>query len=411
MLAVLPGAANAAILADQTNAPATDGANSTDFGADFSTEAADDVVIPSGQIWGIESVRALTPSTFEPTGFDIHIYNDEAGLPGAEVTSRLDVVASSYSPVVLNLASPIVLGPGTYWLSVQGNSAGGSWVWMDRTLQRGAPAAYRGGKSDNSCLAGTGNDAGWYPRIRDCPMAPGPDQAFRLDGTMTPDGDGDGVGDASDNCPSSANFTQANTDGDGEDDNDGVPDAQDPAPLDATKPGAPAGSVATAGPDALLGTPLADMICGLGGADSINGLAGNDTLYGDQCNAVARARAAAAPDGADRLVGSAGNDKLYGAGGNDNLNGGSGNDRLAGGRGHDVLTGGAGRDRLDGGSGNDKLNGGPGANAYVGGSGRDTIDARNKTKDTVDCGKGRDAVRADKKDRLRGCERVKRTKG
>jgi dipeptidyl aminopeptidase/acylaminoacyl peptidase len=42
------------------------------------------------------------------------------------------------------------------------------------------------------------------------------------------------------------------------------------------------------------------------------------------------------------------------------------------------------------------------------GAGNDTIRARNGHRDTVDCGPGRDTVYADRSDRLRGCEIVRR---
>lgn len=45
-----------------------------------------------------------------------------------------------------------------------------------------------------------------------------------------------------------------------------------------------------------------------------------------------------------------------------------------------------------------------------GGAGRDTILDRDKTGDRIDCGPGRDKVVADRKDKLRRCERVRRRK-
>lgn len=55
---------------------------------------------------------------------------------------------------------------------------------------------------------------------------------------VEPDADGDGIPDATDNCPDDANSDQTDTDSDGlgdacdpDDDNDGVPDAQDDYPL------------------------------------------------------------------------------------------------------------------------------------------------------------------------------------
>ena len=61
---------------------------------------------------------------------------------------------------------------------------------------------------------------------------------------IAPDADADTVPDAADNCPALANAGQLNSDGaadggdacDGDDDNDGVPDADDPFPLDPSRP-------------------------------------------------------------------------------------------------------------------------------------------------------------------------------
>ena len=86
----------------------------------------------------------------------------------------------------------------------------------------------------------------------------------------------------------------------------------------------------------------------------------------------------------------------------------AGNDRLTGGPGDDKLFGGAGIDRLVGGPGNDVLNGGKGKDLYFGGSGNDTINSRDGVAETVDCGAGKDTVKADKKDRLKHCEKVSR---
>lgn len=87
--------------------------------------------------------------------------------------------------------------------------------------------------------------------------------------------------------------------------------------------------------------------------------------------------------------GSATNDVIKGSRKADKLKGGGGNDTLKGGAGNDTLDGGRGNDKLSGGTGRDKLIGGPG-------------------KDTLNCGPGRDTAVADRKDRVRGCERVKR---
>jgi len=160
------------------------------------------------------------------------------------------------------------------------------------------------------------------------------------------------------------------------------------------------------------GTSAGDRLLGLGGNDRLNGRQGDDCLFGGN----GRDRLSGA-QGADRLRGESGNDRLGGSSGRDRLSGGSGNDRLAGdsggdrlwGRaGRDRLSGGSGNDRLSGGSGNDRLNGGSGRNRLSGGSGNDRVSSANGRRESVNCGSGRDFVRADRSDRLRGCERVRR---
>jgi hypothetical protein len=93
----------------------------------------------------------------------------------------------------------------------------------------------------------------------------------------------------------------------------------------------------------------------------------------------------------DRLFGLAGSDRLFGLAGADTIDGGGGNDRLFGGPGGDRLVGRAGADLLDGGTGND------------------LVLARDRTRDVVRCGPGRDSARVDRSDRVAGdCELVQR---
>jgi Ca2+-binding RTX toxin-like protein len=113
-------------------------------------------------------------------------------------------------------------------------------------------------------------------------------------------------------------------------------------------------------------------------------------------------------EAADQLTGGDAGEVVLGFGGGDRIAGGGGHDCLIGGGGRDVLRGEAGSDRLSGGAGNDTLVGGPGRNAYDAGAGRDVVDARNGTREVVRCGAGRDRARVDRRDRVRGCERVSR---
>jgi Ca2+-binding RTX toxin-like protein len=166
------------------------------------------------------------------------------------------------------------------------------------------------------------------------PVTPGP----------PPDRDGDGVADATDNCPNVANADQADSDG------DGLGTVCDPLEPPLLKPGRCANvQRGTAADDSLVGTSAGDRLIGLGGADA-----------------------------------------LFGAGGADCLSGGSGNDWLSGGAGADTISTGGG------------------TNVVRAGAGNDTVNAKNRKADAVDCGSGRDVVIADKLDRLRGCEKRRR---
>ena len=89
------------------------------------------------------------------------------------------------------------------------------------------------------------------------------------------------------------------------------------------------------------------------------------------------------------------------------LQGGPGEDVLRGARSDDAIYAGEGSDRLFGAAGPDRLVGGRGRDLIVGGPGRDRVNAHDGRRDIVRCGAGRDHVRADRRDRLRGCEFIR----
>jgi Ca2+-binding RTX toxin-like protein len=155
------------------------------------------------------------------------------------------------------------------------------------------------------------------------------------------------------------------------------------------------------GNDTMLGEDGLDLLVGGNGNDLGYGGPGNDRLYGNA--GVDRLYGEA---GDDRLSGGVGNDRLSGGAGNDKLFGGLGNDTLLGGLGNDTISGGGGRDRISGGPGNDKIVIGAGTAAINAGAGNDTINARNRRRNIVECGAGRDSVKADRIDVLRHCERA-----
>jgi Ca2+-binding RTX toxin-like protein len=114
------------------------------------------------------------------------------------------------------------------------------------------------------------------------------------------------------------------------------------------------------------------MTAGIALAESFRGDDGPNTIGGT--------------NDADRIVGLAGDDDLYGLGGDDDIFGNRGDDDIFGGDGGDTISAGRGDDYID-----------------VQGDGR---------IDDVDCGSGRDVVRANPEDNLAAnCEASKSVVG
>lgn len=109
--------------------------------------------------------------------------------------------------------------------------------------------------------------------------------------------------------------------------------------------------------------------------------------------------------GNDRLEGGPATQTLHGGVGHDTLIGRGGSDELYGGRGRDVLKGGPGIDGLCGRKGDDVLIGGRHQDQIWGHSGDDLILARDRARDWIGGGLGRDRARLDTGlDRARGVE-------
>ena len=203
--------------------------------------------------------------------------------------------------------------------------------------------------------------------------------------------------------------------------------------------------------DTLVGTSGGDVMAAGGGNDNVQGVAGDDCIVGD-----VGVDTLAGGDGADELRGGtehdvmdggSGDDQIFGDAGQDTITGADGSDSLSGGTGFDDLDGGAGDDRLlgqadsdalNGGDGNDRIEGGDSADRIAGGrgndvliagaandivtdsggsnrvdagAGADVISVRNGRRDVVSCGAGKDRISADRGDKLKGCEKVRRSGG
>ena len=214
------------------------------------------------------------------------------------------------------------------------------------------------------------------------------------------DTDDDGLDDPADNCPTVANPSQEDRDGDG---TGHACDPDDLAPGDCAN--ALTGSAAG---ERIYGSAMGDLIRGIGGDDNLIGLAGIDCLEGGDGADVLFGNAGndrqRGGPGADMVYGREGSDRLGGDGGDDRLFGSKGDDALRGNRGVDALRGGAGGDSLSGGRGDDRIDGGGGKNRYFGRAGDDHINAANGTAETIRCGTGDDIATIDPADKTFGCE-------
>ena len=83
---------------------------------------------------------------------------------------------------------------------------------------------------------------------------------------------------------------------------------------------------------------------------------------------------------------------------------GGGDDVVRTGRTEQVVLGGRGDDQISTARGADTAVGGPGRDRLRGGRGNDLLLSRDDFRDVVRCGQGVDRVRADRRDRLHGCE-------
>ena len=176
------------VLYDQYNNLATFRTFSATFSdrPDLNADLADDFVVPRGQIWTVQSIDADGAYLEFPgpaNSWNVFIYADNAGLPGTQVYSILNTtVTVNGTTFTVNLTPAAVLAAGTYWIEIQANMTLSSqqWGWTDRTVQSNQGAAWRN----------PGGGWGFCPtwtRKTTCfaPPNSGPDQAFRLNGTIS----------------------------------------------------------------------------------------------------------------------------------------------------------------------------------------------------------------------------------
>ena len=153
----------------------------------YDSFAADDFVIPAGQIWIIAEVHVMGESSeppVPPDSFHVFFYTDSGTLPGTLVASRLANSYSGFNIFFITLTSPVSLGEGTYWVSVQARedfTSSGEWFWGNRLVISNSGAAWQnpGGGFGANCPT-------WGRKTTCRPTQNGPDQLFRLVGTVIP---------------------------------------------------------------------------------------------------------------------------------------------------------------------------------------------------------------------------------
>ena len=102
--------------------------------------------------------------------------------PGAQVYSTLNQpVTQVGTTFTVNLTPAAVLAAGTYWIEIQANmtfGTQGEWGWTDRTVQSNNGAAFRNPGGAFGC--GTN----WVRKPVCVPTTSGPDQVYRINGTI-----------------------------------------------------------------------------------------------------------------------------------------------------------------------------------------------------------------------------------
>jgi len=241
-------------------------------------------------------------------------------------------------------------------------------------------------------------------------------------GTTPTDTDDDGIPDEVDNCPTTPNPDQLDTDGDGIGDACEAGGGGGAGGAGTTQTGAAPCITPTlvggAGDSLLIGTPGNDVILDLLGNNTVRGMGGNDVVCtgpgNDNVETLGGNDIVVDQGGVNRITTAGGNDDVRTGRGNSVVRTGKGNDRVSVGVGRNTINTGPGRDRVTGSQGNDRIrlgggkdkaNARDGKNTIHGGKGNDTLTA-GRGNDRLNGGKGRDACNGDGgRNRLRSCER------
>ena len=207
-VAVLAGstggaAAPQAVLYDQTDNGAVSGwIGSTNFLNNIAydsldSQGADDFQVPADKFWQVSTVTVhglYTGNSGTPyvQSMLIQIYSNSGPNLPALLLYSTTIAAAQISGLesgtfVMNLPSPVSLGPGRHWLSVQANKqvdgeSGYQWHWRERSVPSFSPSTWRnpGDGYATGCTT-------FQPRLSVCDhpgLSTNPDLLFKLDGTV-----------------------------------------------------------------------------------------------------------------------------------------------------------------------------------------------------------------------------------
>ncbi|MFN7132806.1 MAG: thrombospondin type 3 repeat-containing protein, partial [Myxococcales bacterium] len=219
------------------------------LGVRFTTSEAKSITSIGGHFQGTGSgfvaIIAINPSTSLPVTSTISQAQFHALFPFVNPSAETSIATNFVLPAG---TWGLVFGSGQVGAGGSGSAPGnnpdigspGYFFWNGSAWQNGG---YNGARFFIRGGSAVDSDGDGIPDSSDnCPTVANPTQANNdgdsLGDACDPDDDNDGVPDGSDNCPLLANANQANADGDSlgdacdpDDDNDGVPDGSDNCPL------------------------------------------------------------------------------------------------------------------------------------------------------------------------------------
>jgi hypothetical protein len=151
----------------------------------YTSQGADDFVVPAGHTWTVQEVDITAIEYIGPAiAAGIEFYADSgSGSPGSPVSIQTAKVKDVSGAISILLPAPVTLGAGAYWVSVyadQDYEFHSQFFWETRTAQKHNGAMWRN-PADGFATTCTS-----FTTLGTCVAAgQGPDFMFRLRGTTT----------------------------------------------------------------------------------------------------------------------------------------------------------------------------------------------------------------------------------